>query len=96
MSKNEEKLVELIGGKGFVTLGEILSNLKVLKVEGCSSSVSYFITRNNKDIPWPAPYQAGQEVDGKPYYCCSYASLTDDEWPEDTKKLTVYHVFVDD
>lgn len=96
MNKNEEKLVELIGGKGFVTLTQILDNLKVLKVEGDSVRVSYFITRQNKDIPWPAPYQAGNEVDGKPYYCCSYSTLPDDEWPEDTKKLSVYHVFVDD
>jgi hypothetical protein len=96
MNKNEEKLVELISGKGFVSLNEILGNLKVLQVEGDSVSVSYFVTRSNKDMPWPAPYQAGSEIDGKPYYCCSYSTLEDDEWPEDTKKLTVYHVFVDD
>lgn len=96
MNMNEEKLVELIGNRGFVSLREILDNIKVLKVDGSAISVSYFVTRANKDIPWPAPYEAGQQIDGKPYYCCSYSTLPDDEWPDDTKKLTVYHVFVDD
>lgn len=94
MNKNE--LVELIGGKGYVTLAQVIHNLKVLQVEKKEDSICYFLTRENKDMPWPAPYQAGTEVDGKAYYCCSYSTLEDDEWPEDTKQLNVYHVFVDD
>jgi hypothetical protein len=94
MNKNE--LIELIGGNGYVTLAQIMDNLRVLQVEKRDDSVCYFLTRENKDMPWPAPYQAGKEVDGKPYYCCSYSTLEDDEWPEDTKQLNVYHVFVDD
>lgn len=91
-----EKMIELIGNKGFVSLKQILSNLRVLRVDYDGVKVSYCVTRENKDYPWPAPYEAGQQIDGKPYYCCSYSTLEDDEWPEDTKQLNVYHVFVDD
>lgn len=94
MNKNE--LIELMGEKGYVTLAQVMDNLRVLQVEKKADSVCYFLTRKNKDMPWPAPYQAGTEVDGKPYYCCSYSTVEDDEWPEDTKQLNVYHVFVDD
>lgn len=96
MNAKQEQMIRLIGDKGCVSLGKILSNLKVLKTEGYSDRVCYVLTRNNKNFPWPAPYEASREVDGQSYYCCSYATLSDDEWPEDTKKLIVYRMFVDD
>lgn len=96
MTKNEEKLVKLIGNRGFVSLRSILSNLKVLTVKKDDVGVSYFVTRNDKNIPWPAPYEAGREIDGQPYYCCSYSTMDEEEWPEDTKQLTVYRVYMED
>lgn len=96
MTNNENKLIETIMGRGVVTLREILDNLKVLRVEGDSFGVTYVVSRENKDLPWPAPYEAGNRLDGQAYYCCSYSTADEDEWPEDTKKLNVYRVFVDD
>lgn len=85
MNTNETKLVKLIGNRT-VTLSSILDNLKVLKVENDTIKVSYVITREDKTIPWPAPYEAGQHINGSKYHCCSYVTMDDD----DTKKLNVY------
>jgi hypothetical protein len=83
-------LIKLIGDSGYVSLGEILNNLRVLHFEKQSYCLCYFVTRNDKNMPWPAPYEAGEHIDSKPYHCCSYATVPDDNWPEDTKKLKVY------
>ena len=90
MSLNQEKMIDLVYSKGVVSLKEVLENLKVLKKEKDPIRAEYLITRINKDIPWPAPYEAGQEIDGSAYHCCSYSSIDDDFWPEDTKQLNVY------
>ena len=92
MNTNEEKMIRLIGSDRCVSLSEILDNLKVLKVETDDLMVRYFLTRTDNLLPWPAPYQAGQKIDGKPYHCCSYISLDDDNYPEDTKELNVYRI----
>lgn len=93
MSTKSDELMTIVTNKGCVTLREVLDNLQVLQVEVDAVRIAYFVTRVNKDIPWPAPYQAGERIDGEKFHCCSYSTL-DDEYPiDDAKILNVYRVF---
>lgn len=79
---------------GSVTLRQILDNLKVLSVETHAVKVSYLVTRSNKDMPWPAPYQAGESIDGQKFHCCSYSTVDEDELViNDAKILNVYRAY---
>ena len=88
MNTKSEKLLRLIGGN-VVSLTEILDNLNIVKVESDDIKISYTLIRKNKDMPWPAPYQIGKEVNKEAFYCCSYVTL---ESEEDIKQLNVYLV----
>lgn len=90
MNAQSEKVLSLLDGR-IVSLDEILDNLKVLSSKlDDSVKVSYILTRNNKNTPWPAPYQAGARIDGNEFYCCSYSTL--DTFEEDIKQLNVYRL----
>jgi len=93
MNTNEAKVIRLMGSGRCVSLNDILDNLRVLRKqnEGDKLSVRYILTRNDKNLPWPAPYQVSDRIDGRQYHCCSYVTL-DSDYEEDVKELKVYIV----
>jgi hypothetical protein len=91
MNANEEKVIRLVGSGQYVSLNEVLENLKVVKTRVDEYSIHYILTRSNKDMPWPAPYQAGDKIDGQKYHCCSYVTLEED----DIKDLRVYRIDIE-
>ena len=90
---NYDKMTEMMSTAGVVSVAEIRQimseNLRVMRSEVVEHGMAYYVTRMDKSVPWPESYAAGDIVDNRAKFCCSYSGV-DDRWPKDTRKLTVY------